>query len=242
MAPQQIDIMRQGTEHGIANHSDPRRVAALFDLDRTITRQGTFTPFLMTVVRDRPAKALHVVPIAAAAARYRLGLISRKHLKEIMLTRILGGLDRREVASYANAFVAEWCQSGLRPGARRALADHKAAGHLLVLATASMDFYAEAFGQKLGFDAVVATKSVWDRSGRLSGLIEGENCYGDAKLRAIQQALPRLRQEFRLISYSDHHTDAPLLRWTDAAVAIEPTRKLRAIADSEGFETQDWDR
>lgn len=224
-----------------ADHGgDSRPVAAIFDLDRTITRRGTFSPFLLSVARRHPWKFVHLFAIALAALRHRLGAIDRKQLKEVMLGAVLGGAARPAVDGYAAAFVARTVSAGLRPAALAAIAAHRQSGNYLVLATASMDFYAEPLGAALGFDAVVATRSHWHADGRLSGRIDGENCCGAAKLDRIRDDLPRLRADYRLVAYSDHHSDAPLLRWVDRAIAVAPTAKLRAIAAAESFEVADW--
>ena len=219
---------------------DLRPVAAIFDLDRTITRHGTFTPFLWSVAYRRPWTFVHLPAIALAALGYRFGAIDAKRLKEVMLAAVLGGAARSAVDAYAAAFVARTVPAGLRPAAVAAIEAHRRAGDYLVLATASMDFYAEPIGAALGFDAVVATRSRWHAEGRLTGRIEGENCRGVAKLDRIRTDLPGLRADYRLLAYSDHHSDAPLLRWVDRAIAVAPTAKLRSIAAAEGFEMRDW--
>jgi len=217
-----------------------RPVAAVFDLDKTITRQATYIPFLLSVARHKVFKLLYVVPIVGAGLAYKIGLISRGRVKELMLTAILGKASRAEVAAYAEAFVAECVGRGLRPGALRAIAEHRARGHNLILATASFDFYVERLGRELGFDAVIATRSAWDESGRLLGRIDGENCYGAEKLRRLEEALPDLRGSYRVVAYSDSHVDLPLLCWADSGVAVNPSRRLRRRARSGGLDVVDW--
>jgi HAD superfamily hydrolase (TIGR01490 family) len=217
-----------------------RPVAAVFDLDKTITRRATYVPFLLSVAHRDARKLLSVVPIAAAGLAYKFGLISRGRVKEIMLSTVLGKASRAEVAAYADAFVAECVAGGLRPGALRAIAGHRAQGHNLILATASFDFYVEPLGRELGFDSVVATRSAWDRGGRLLGRIDGENCYGAEKLRRLEEALPGLRSNYRVVAYSDSHVDLPLLRWAHEGVAVNPSRRLRRRARSGGLDVVDW--
>jgi len=220
---------------------EQRPTAVLFDLDRTITRRGTYTPFLLSVARKRPAAFLSVPLILAAALAYRLRWISRGRLKEIMLRRTLGAMTRAEVDALAQAFVENEIQTRLRPGARAAIDRHRCAGHRLVLMTASFDFYAEIFGQKLGFDDVVATAADWNNQDRLTGQIAGENCYGPAKFRALGEKLPGLKDSHHLIAYSDHHTDADLLTWVDTGTAVNPSRRLRQLAERHGLTIVDWD-
>lgn len=219
-----------------------RPVAAVFDLDRTVTKWGTFTPFLLFAARRRPLKYLLAGPLLLAALGHKLGLISRGRLKELMLTSVLGGATRDEVAALAEAFIEQRANRGLRPGALRAIAEHKAKGCYLVLATASFDFYVERLGHQLGFDRVVATRSLWDQGGRLVGRIDGENCYGAEKLRRLEQALPEMSARYRVVAYSDSHADEPLLRWADIGIAVNPTRRLRRRAKAGDFELVDWNR
>lgn len=217
-------------------------MAAVFDLDRTVTKWGTFTPFLLFAARGRPLKYLLIGPLLLAALGYKLGLISRGRLKELMLGAVLGGATRAEVAAHAEAFIERRVKPGLRPGALRAIADHKAKGHYLTLATASFEFYVEPLGHQLGFDAVVATRSVWGEGARLDGRIDGENCYGAEKLRRLEEALPGLKSRYRVIAYSDSHADIPLLGWADVGIAVNPTRGLRRRVEAGDFELVDWSR
>jgi len=225
-------------------HESPQRVAtptaAIFDLDGTITQHSTYIPFIWRVARTNPAKLIHVAPILAAAALYRARLMSRAKLKELMLGGVLGGMPMVEVQRYAVEFTDQCMRQALRPGALKRIERHKAAGDYLILATASFEFYAEIFGQRLGFDQVIATKTVRDPQGRITGAIDGENCRGEAKLRRIFEALPALKAQFRVVAYSDHHVDLPLLRWADCAFAVNPTKSLRQQAPAENFEILDW--
>jgi HAD superfamily hydrolase (TIGR01490 family) len=217
-----------------------RPVAAVFDLDKTVTKRPTYVPFLLSVARREPSKLLYAGPIVLAGLAYKIGLISRGRVKEFMLRAIVGRASRAEVAAHAEAFVAECLDRGLRPGARRALAEHRARGDNLILATASFDFYVERLGRQLGFDAVIATRAAWDQDGRLLGRIDGENCYGAEKLRRLEEALPDLRGRYRVVAYSDSHADLPLLLWADTGVAVNPSRRLRRHARSGGLDVVDW--
>ncbi len=214
--------------------------AAVFDLDNTITRHGTYTPFILSVARRQPIKFFRIGSVLLATMLYKLRLLARGRLKEIMLTAVLAGAPRAEVMAHAARFIDRCVCHGLRPGALRAIAAHKVAGDLLVLATASFDFYAERLGRQLGFDSIIATRAAWDDEGRVSGKIEGENCRGPAKLRQLESVLPDLRDHYRVVAYSDHHVDMPLLRWADQGIAVNPSKRLRACAVDEGFSVVDW--
>src|SRR5690606_19044467 len=114
-------------------------IVAICDLDRTITRRGTWTPCLLSVAGRRPRKLLAVAPILLAALRYRRGRIGRSAVKEIMLRKVLTGIPRTEIAAEAKTFVDRLVRTGLCPGALQAIERHRRAGHRLVLATAAVD-------------------------------------------------------------------------------------------------------
>lgn len=217
-----------------------RRIA-IFDLDRTVTRSGTYTPFLLgcgpALGRSGLAMVLATLPALGA---YGLGLATRAELKAAMLGCSIAGRLRAEVAAWAGRFAAGWLGAHIRPGARAAVARHKAAGDRLVLATASFDFYARLFTAALGFDDLIATRSAWEGD-VLRAAVGGENCYGPAKLAAVRAYVERLDPKPRVVAYSDHHADFELLRWADEGVAVNPTRTLRRLARIHGLAVADWE-
>jgi phosphoserine phosphatase len=56
----------------------------------------------------------------------------------------------------------------------------------------------------------------------------------------VQRALSADRAQACVIAYSDHHSDLPLLRWADRAVAVCPSAALAAAATAEGFVIESW--
>lgn len=210
---------------------------AVFDLDGTITRRGTFTPFLFHCAgRLGLSRAGLAGACLPALAAYGVGLNSRGALKARMLSLSIAGRSTAEVAGWAQGFARAWLGSEIRPGARAAVARHKAAGDRLVLATAAFDFQARPFAAALGFDHMIATASVWE-NGLLMPALGGANCRGAAKLAAVQAYAGDARVT---AAYSDHHADFDLLRWAGAGVAVNPTRRLRALARASGLAVEDW--
>ncbi len=221
----------------------PKQRIAIFDLDRTVTRLPTYTPFLLSSLRGQP---LRKAAACAATLPWLLGYlaktVSRAAVKERMLSLSLAGLTRGEVENHAGRFSGDWLERGLRPAARGVCERHAAAGDHLMLATASFDFYARFFAEGLGFDSIVATRSCWSPDARLLPRLDGENCYGAEKLRRVQKALPWPRETCYVIAYSDHHSDLPLLTWADEGVAVNPSRRLAEAAQAQGLRIADWDR
>ena len=93
---------------------------AMYDMDRTITRSGTYSGFLMHVARRRQQWRLLLLPLVGlAGAAYSLRLINRSRLKAINLRLLVGQRFRRaEIAplaeSYADKVVARGGNAGRR--------------------------------------------------------------------------------------------------------------------------------
>ena len=216
---------------------------AIYDMDRTVTIRATYTPFLLHCARRRQPWRLALTPLAAASMLAYVGkLIDRARLKEINHALMLGrSIHPHEmkplVESFADATVAE----NICPGARIAIARDKAEGRRLVLATASYRLYATAIAERLGFDDVVATGTVINLSQALSARIEGENCYGPAKKRMLDDWLKLEKVEpGRVRFYSDDISDLPVFEWADEPVAVNPHPPLRKLAQERGWRVEDW--
>ena len=213
---------------------------AVFDLDRTLTKRGTWIPFLIFLLGHRRARWLGVPSVLPTLLLWALGRAGRKEVKEATMRAAMAGLSRHEVNRIAEIFAERSVARGLRPGAVGALERHRSDGHHVMLATASMDFYSSIIAGRLGIDSVVSTGSAWNAAGRFIPRIDGENCYGPVKLAAVRQALPWPREDCRIVAYSDHVSDLPLLQWADHGVAVNPRRRFGHIAGSLGLEIVDW--
>lgn len=218
------------------------KTAVIFDLDGTITRRDTYAAFLLGFLRRYPHRALRSVWLPLAALLYMLRFRDNAWLKQTFLQSIAGGATELEVSSYTKEFVARLIRTGIRPGALRAIRDHREKGHHLILVTASFDFYVRELADQLGIESLICTRSMWDGTGKLKGKINGHNCYGPEKLKQLISHFGNQRDQWYLIGYSDHHSDSGLLNWVDRAVAVNPTRKLKAAILAKGYPTEDWDR
>ena len=216
---------------------------AIYDMDRTVTRHATYTPFLLhCALRRAPWRLLLIPFVVASMLAYVLKLIDRGRLKEIN-HRILLGHKRHahELKPLVDSFAERTIADNVRPGARAAIARDKAEGRRVVMATASYRLYADAIGRLLDFDDVIGTGSIIGLDERVHAKIDGENCYGPAKLRMVTDWLDKSGLERGHIRfYSDHASDAPVFEWADEPVAVNPHDRLARLAEERGWRTEDW--
>lgn len=218
---------------------------AIYDMDRTITRAGTYTPFLLHAARRlAPWRLLLVPALLVAMLAYALKVIDRGRLKEIAYHLLLGrSVAGAALAAVAESFAERTIAVNVLPGALEQIAADRAAGRRLILATASYRLYVAAIAARLGFADVIATGSVIGLDERVLAKIDGENAYGPAKLRMIQAWLAKEgldRAGLTVRFYSDHASDAPVLEWADEAVAANPHARLRRLAAARGWRVVWW--
>ncbi len=219
---------------------------SIYDMDRTITRGGTWTPWLVFWARREAPWRLALVPLLLLALlAYATRLISRARLKELGHRLLMGRhIARLRLLAAADVYAESVLAENVHQGALAQIALDRAAGRRLVLATASNEYYVGAIARKLGMDDVIATASRWEDD-RLHHRLGGDNCYGDAKRLLIEVFLAReglLGQP--LTFYSDHVSDQPVfelaLQTGGEAVAANPSPRLRKLASERGWRIVDW--
>jgi len=217
-----------------------KKMAAVFDLDGTITTNDTYLAFLIGFLLHNKLRIFRCFHLPFAIALYKLRFRSNSWLKSVFLRAIAGGCSRRDISIWTDSFVKQIYSKKLHPEAVNAIQKYKELGYHLVLATASFDFYAVKLGQSLGFDSIICTKSRWENNELLDGRIDGNNCYGEEKKGRVEMYFAGAGSNWSVTAYSDHHSDLPLLMWANHAVAVNPTKALRNFAKSNNIEIQYW--
>lgn len=216
---------------------------AIYDMDRTVTRRATYTPFLLhCALRRAPWRLVFLPLVALSMLAYIARLIDRGRLKEINHHLLLGSRSHpAELKPLVDSFAERVAAGNVRPGAVAAIARDKAEGRRVIMATASYRFYARAIADRLGFDDCIGTNSILGLDEEVHARIDGENCYGPAKLRMILDWLEKAGLERRHVRfYSDHASDSPVFEWADEPVAVNPHGRLERLARARGWAVEDW--
>lgn len=218
---------------------------AIYDMDRTVTFTGTYTGFLVHVALHMAPWRLILLPLVPVMMlAYVLKLISRQTLKEINQALMIGAqVSRAKLMPHVESYADKVVGGNVRREALERIAQDKADGYRLVLATASYRLYVTPIAQRLGFDAVIATDHINQDLPYVRARIAGENCYDTGKLRMIKawmatQAIDRSMAHIR--AYSDHVSDAPMLEFADQPYAANPHKPLARLAAERGWPRFDW--
>ena len=188
---------------------------AAFDFDGTISRRDTFLPFLQRLCGAQ--RVFRALARSAGASR-----LDRNAFKDGVLVHLLEGRVLAEVEE-AGAEYARFLEHDgrLRPEALARIAEHKALGHGVVVVSASPEGYLGPLGERLGADAVLATRLEVAEDGRLTGRMLGLNCRGPEKVARLDGWLATSGQvPGHLWAYGDSSGDRELLARADVGVKV----------------------
>jgi len=225
------------------SHDSDRLI--IFDLDYTLTRQGTWGRFTWMAVKRRPHLWLPLLISAGwTQVLYKKGKLPRIRVKRAMMGWTMVGMSQDKLSSMAEAFAKTEVSRGLKPGAILALERHKAAGDIIMIASAAVDLVVEPIAKKLGVEYFVATSMGWDATGRLEADFASENCYGDEKLKRIKAYIserPDLAKLSTIVAYSDSHADIPMLEFAAQGIVVDPKSKFKYILkDKPHLSVETW--
>jgi phosphatidylglycerophosphatase C len=202
---------------------------AIFDLDGTITRHDTLIQFILGYLKSRPWRLFGFALAIPAVLLYLCRVTDRGTLKGSVIHWTLGGSTRSDLDAWTATFVPQLLERGVFKAAMERIAEHKRNGDVLVLMSASPDFYVPAIARQLGFDEVTCTGVRWNGD-RLDGRLTTENCRGAEKARRFGEM--RLRfPNVEATAYGNAESDLDHLKLVDHGVLVngsEPARR-RAV-------------
>lgn len=189
----------------------------VFDFDGTITHIDTGYLFVI-YCRGFWKTLFKGIKLIPAFLKYFLGFLSRKEIKEIMLTRYYRGksvesyqeMSRRFFHRHRWLFKQEMVQK---------LQELKAKGHLIVIVSANLHPFIQTLKEWLPVDHCIATDIELDNQGKITGKIVGENCWGKEKLKKLLNFIGD-RSGYHITAYGDSRGDIELLEEADRSFWI----------------------
>ena len=208
---------------------------AIFDLDHTLldadcsARWAAHMQDLGWADREQFARQ-HAELMADYGER---GLDMHAYL-DLTLTPLVGRSEA-EVAHEVEQLIRTQLLARVYPEALELIASHRAAGHTLLLVSASEEFLVRPMGAALGFEHVHGVPCEV-LGGRYSGRSHGLLTYAEGKVHCLENWLLRhnaqLQQSY---FYSDSHNDLPLLEWVSEPRPTNPNARLTAEAERRGW-------
>ena len=218
--------------------------AAFFDLDKTLMAGSSGMEFARVAANRGVVPRRVVARWAVDHLRYRIeGASDEKTFEALKIARqSVTGVSEREIARMWPEVLA-----GILPRVHpEVLAEahrHQDAGREVWIVSASGSAMVDSLAAVLGMDGGIGTRYEVGPDGSYTGAIDGPFVYGEGKVEAIEiLAADRGLDLTDSWSYSDSISDLPMLRAVGSAVAVNPDRELRRIANQEGWQVMHLDR
>jgi len=207
----------------------PRGIA-LFDLDGTLLAWDCQVLFCHRVLRRAPWRRFYL-PIFLLMLP-ALKVLGAGGMKRVFLS-YLWRMKPDELASHSRAFAHEL---SFFPEVVEKLETHRRAGDLLVLASASPEFYVREIGRRLGFDLILGTPV--ETSPQMALFPDLENHKGAAKVDRLLNLMPERFENGVLRDshgYTDSTADLPMLAICHQATLVNPSPELTEIGRQNGW-------
>jgi len=189
----------------------PDEGLAVFDLDGTLIKGDSFLPFLITYAR-RGRRLWPIIVLPFYLALYVCRILSDRDAKERLIGAFFGKEPMRGITAHSEWFCSGWVQKRLRSDSMKKLREHQAAGHRVILVSASPDLFVPQIGKFLGINETICTRIICE-NGYCSGKLAGPNCKGDNKVILLKAYLGISVPPDQSYGYGDSRSDFPLLHW-----------------------------
>jgi HAD superfamily hydrolase (TIGR01490 family) len=218
--------------------------AAFFDLDKTIISRSSSLALSRPLYRAGMVSRGQLLRGAYAQLVYLLvGADEEKmeRLKEGMLA-LTKGWDRSQVEALVRDVLFEVIDPYVYQEALDLIALHRSEGRRIYVVSSSPEEVVRPLAQNFGASGVIATRAVVDDEGRYTGEL-AFYAYGEQKAEAMRSLSQRLGIDLaNSYAYSDSATDVPMLDAVGYAVAVNPDKELRRIAEERGWQIRDFRR
>ncbi len=180
---------------------------AIFDFDGTISDRDSFLMF----VREATGRVRFCIGMAALSPRiigYLFRCYPNYRLKEDVLSHFFARHSFSALVSKTSRFARDTLPGIIRPQAMRRIAWHVSRGDRVVVVSATPDVILRPWCDSHGLELLATRLEVVDS--RLTGRIEGLNCWGDEKVRRLVEHC-RLDDFAEIFAYGDSRGDIPML-------------------------------
>jgi HAD superfamily hydrolase (TIGR01490 family) len=133
-----------------------------------------------------------------------------------LFARAFSGMQVEDFEELGEIFATEQLPAMIRKEALQCLCEHRDRGHRVIIASASLETWIRPWTDAHKVDVLLASKPEVSQ-GRLTGRLEGANCFGPEKTRRLFSTLPKNRECYEIYAYGDSRGDFDLLAAADHA-------------------------
>jgi HAD superfamily hydrolase (TIGR01490 family) len=212
------------------------RVAAFFDLDKTIIASSSALAFSRPLLREGLINRRAALRSAYAQLMFSMAGANAQTTERLraQISALCAGWDVAQVSAIVNETLHDVVDPLVYAEAADLITQHKEDKHDVIVLSATGHEVVAPIAEMLGADHAVATRmQIVD--GRYSGQVEFY-CYGEQKAVAARElAQSRGYDLGACFAYSDSSTDLPLLEVVGNPSVVNPDKALRKLAEQRGW-------
>ncbi|HVV35503.1 MAG TPA: HAD-IB family hydrolase [Acidimicrobiales bacterium] len=211
--------------------------AAFFDLDKTVIAKASMVAFGRDFYREGLISRRTIASAVWGHFVYQHLGASEAKLEEVRekALAMTKGWDHERVKQIVRETLRTVVEPIIYAEAADLIAEHKAAGRVVALVSASPEEIVAPLGEFLGVDRVLATRARIDDEGHYTGLID-VYCAGPYKPVCMAAMAHEMDIDLNAsYAYSDSATDVPMMEAVGHPFAVNPDRVLARIAKERGW-------
>lgn len=212
--------------------------AAFFDMDNTLLKIETGMSWVRFLRSRGELPARTFAKAIYWSAMYKLAILDM----DAVFTKLIEDLEgdpESEMLAKCEVWHRDHVSKEVAPGALVALAQHREAGDVLVLATGSTQYAARPVARGVGIEHVLSSE-LQVANGTFTGK-PAALCFGHHKVKLAEAWAGRHDVDLSASTfYSDSYNDLPMLERVGKAIAINPDTRLRRHARKRGWPVMDW--
>lgn len=215
------------------------RIAAFFDLDRTLLRCNSGSKWLRFLHERGEIGTWMMVRSVLWLLKYELSILDLETLATGLIADLRGDLEQ-DMRDKAEIFWERVVRPAISPLARQALAEHREQDHVIALLSSTTQFVAEPVAAHLELEHILCTR-LHVENGRFLGTCERPTCYGSGKVvHAERFAAIHAIDLSQSYFYTDSYSDLPMLQKVGVPRVVNPDRRLRRHARRSGWPILAW--
>lgn len=212
-----------------ASRSGPGRVAAFFDMDKTLIAENSGSIFMKRRFERGEIDSWQLAGALLSYFQYKVGMLDILAWTQAM-TLDFAGQHEADLEAEGREIYQAAIADQVYPEARTCIRAHQERGDLVCIVSGTTRFLVEPLAQELQVDNIVHTR-LETRDGVLTGRVLEPICFEEGKVHLLQEFIEEERIDLaRSWFYTDSVTDRPLLEVVGHPMVVNPDPLLYRLA------------
>lgn len=216
---------------------------ALFDLDNTLLDGDSDFEWAQFLIEQGVIdRELYEAKNLRFYEQYKAGTLDIHEFLDFQL-KPLSRHARKVLDAWHAQFMRGRIRSMMSEHAQQLVAQHRAAGDICVVITATNSFVTAPIARAFGIEHLIATEPE-QKDGEFTGGVAGVPSFREGKITRLEQWMAQRGWNWDSfedsVFYSDSLNDLPLLGRVRRPVAVKPDATLRAHAERAGWPILEW--